>query len=139
MEYKDQNGTENKNRKSGESPYSYPPSYPPYPNGLYMEEEINLIDYWRVLMKRKRMIISFIFVAIIASVIYSLMKPNIYRTEVVLFPVEDKENGGGVGALLGQFSGLASFAGISLGGSSSEVNLAVLKSRTFLKKIVQEI
>lgn len=140
MPYQDKNEKENEKRPSAEAPPVYPPPpYPPYPPGMYLEEdEINLLDYWRVLMKRKRMILAFIFVVTAASIIISLLMPNIYRSEVVLAPVEQKESNGSVGALLGQFSGLASMAGLSLGGGSYETNLAVLKSRIFIKKIVEE-
>lgn len=139
MPYHDQKETETKNRQSPEVPSGYPPPYPSYPNGVYLEEdEINLLDYWLVLKKQKRMILSLICVTIIVSVIASLLMSNIYRSEVVLAPVEQKESNGSVGALLGQFSGLASMAGISLGGGNYEINLAVLKSRTFIKKIVED-
>lgn len=120
-------------------PPGYPPPYPPYPSRLYMEEdEINLLDYWHVIMKRKWMMFSLIFVVIIASVITSLSMPNVYRAEVVLAPVEQKDSNGGATSLLGYFSGLASIAGISLGGGNYEINLAVLKSRTFIKKTVED-
>jgi uncharacterized protein involved in exopolysaccharide biosynthesis len=139
MPYHDKKDTETENRKSVKAPPGCPPPYPPYPVEMYLEEdEISLLDYWRVMMKRKRMILAFIFVVTAGSIIISLLMPNIYRSEVVLAPVEEKESSSGVGALLGQFSGLASMAGISLGGGNYEVNLAVLKSRSFIKKIVEE-
>ncbi|MGA1866907.1 MAG: Wzz/FepE/Etk N-terminal domain-containing protein [bacterium] len=115
-----------------------PQPYPQYQNGFIEEEEINLLDYWRVLMKRKWMILSLIFAAIISSVFVSLLMPNIYRAEVVIAPVEKKGSSGGVAAFMGQFNGLASITGISLGNESNEIDLAILKSRTFIKKVVKE-
>ncbi|RMH50709.1 MAG: hypothetical protein D6682_06325, partial [Zetaproteobacteria bacterium] len=47
--------------------------------------------------------------------------------------------GGGLSSMLGGLGGLASMAGISLpGGGSAEQNLAVLKSRAFLWRFIQD-
>ena len=48
------------------------------------EDEINLYDYWKVIVKRKRLIIGLFVIAIIASAVISLLMPKIYRGEVVL-------------------------------------------------------
>ena len=52
--------------------------------GLPYEDEINLYDYWKVIVKRKGLIIGLFLVATIASGIISLLMPKIYRGEVVL-------------------------------------------------------
>lgn len=48
------------------------------------EDEINLYDYWKVIVKRKILIIGLFLVAVLASAIISLLMPKIYRGEVVL-------------------------------------------------------
>lgn len=48
------------------------------------EDEINLYDYWRVIVKRKRLIIGLFLVAVLASAIISFSMPKIYRGEVIL-------------------------------------------------------
>ncbi|MBA3070988.1 MAG: hypothetical protein FP829_02270, partial [Nitrospirae bacterium] len=48
------------------------------------EDEINLYDYWKVIVKRKRLIIGLFVIAILASAVISLLMPKIYRGEVVL-------------------------------------------------------
>ncbi|MDA8340271.1 MAG: Wzz/FepE/Etk N-terminal domain-containing protein [Nitrospiraceae bacterium] len=48
------------------------------------EDEINLYDYWKVIVKRKSLIIGLFFIATLASAIISLLMPKIYRGEVVL-------------------------------------------------------
>ncbi len=48
------------------------------------EDEINLYDYWKVIVKRKTLIIGLFFVAVLASAAISLSMPKIYRGEVVL-------------------------------------------------------
>jgi uncharacterized protein involved in exopolysaccharide biosynthesis len=103
-------------------------------------EEVDLQEIWRVLVEYKRMILSVIFGAVIVAAGISLLLPNVYRAEVILAPTAaGDQKGDGIGKALGSFGGLASFAGVSLsGGGSNEENLAVLKSRDFLWKFVQE-
>jgi LPS O-antigen subunit length determinant protein (WzzB/FepE family) len=48
------------------------------------EDEINLYDYWKVIVKRKRLIIGLFLAATIASAIISFLMPKIYRGEVAL-------------------------------------------------------
>ncbi|MFZ3122395.1 MAG: Wzz/FepE/Etk N-terminal domain-containing protein [Thermodesulfovibrionales bacterium] len=48
------------------------------------EDEINLYDYWKVIVKRKRLIIGLFLVSVLASAVISLLMPKIYRGEVVL-------------------------------------------------------
>lgn len=107
------------------------------------DDEIDLLELWRTLLKYKRMILKSVFGTAFLVAVISLFFPNIYRGEVLLTPAqsEDSKGGGLASALggLGGLGGLASMAGISLGGSgSTEENLAVLKSHEFLWKFVQE-
>lgn len=104
------------------------------------EDEIDLREIWRVLVKYKRMILLVTFGTALVAAGISLLLPNIYRAEVILAPTAaGDQKGEGIGKALGSFGGLASLAGVSLsGGGSNEENLAVLKSRDFLWKFVQE-
>jgi uncharacterized protein involved in exopolysaccharide biosynthesis len=103
-------------------------------------EEVDLQEVWRVLVEYKRMILSVTLGAAIVAAGISLLLPNVYRAEVILAPTAaGDQKGDGIGKALGSFGGLASLAGVSLGGGgSNEENLAVLKSRDFLWKFVQE-
>lgn len=101
------------------------------------DDEISLIECWQILVKRKVLVCSFILITTLAGIVYSILLPDIYRAEVVLFPVGEGGSGGAASALFGQFGGLASMAGISVGTESQEVNLAVLKSRVFIKELVK--
>jgi len=105
----------------------------------YAEDEIDLLELWRTLYKNKLLILSVSFGAAIIAAAISLMMPNIYQAEVLLAPVEPGGSKGGLSSALGGLGGLASMAGISVGGGgSTEENLAVLKSRDFLWKFAQE-
>jgi len=138
--------TQNSNSKaehsvSGEAPL--PPLDPRLLAAMYgmqEEDEIDLLEYWRVIWGKKTLILMVTFVVAALAAAYSLTLPNIYRAEVVLAPVSDEgSKSGGLSAALGGLGGLASMAGISLGGGGSvEENLAVLKSREFLWQFIKD-
>ncbi len=104
------------------------------------EDEIDLFGLLLTLLKHKRMILAATLLAGVLAAGVSLMMKNVYRGEIILAAAAsaDKKEGG-LGMALGSFGGLASLAGVSLGGGgSNEENLAVLKSRDFLWQFVQE-
>ncbi len=110
-------------------------SYPPPPE----DDEINLLDFWRVLMRYKLMIIVITLLATAAAVTMALIMTPTYRAEVLLAPVSDDEQGA-MSAISNQFGGLASFAGINLdsGASSTDQALATLTSRRFINDFIAE-
>ena len=106
---------------------------PPY------DDEIDLLELWRALMRGKWIIIGFTLVFSVASVFYALSLPNMYKSTAVLAPAES--SGGGLGKLAGQFGGLASLAGINLGGGGSNKTaeaLEILQSWAFIEEFIQE-
>ena len=107
--------------------------YPPY------DDEIDLLELWRALMRGKWIIIGFTAIFSVASVFYALSLPNMYKSTAVLAPAES--SGGGLGELAGQFGGLASLAGINLGGGGSNKTaeaLEILQSWAFIEEFIQE-
>lgn len=101
-------------------------------------DEIGLAELFDIMWRGKWLIAIFCAVFAISSVVYSLQLPNIYRAETVLSPL-GKE--GGL-QLPGQLSGLASLAGVNIGGLSSRgdnTNLAleILASRDFLARFIE--
>lgn len=100
----------------------------------YEEDEIDLLAYWHIIWSCKKLILGVAFGAAVLVAGISLLMPNIYRAEVLLAAVGAEDNKGS--SMLG---GLASLAGVSLGGGgSTEENLAVLKSREFIWKFVTD-
>ncbi|MDX8409724.1 MAG: Wzz/FepE/Etk N-terminal domain-containing protein, partial [Mariprofundales bacterium] len=108
--------------------------------GMPEEDEIDLLEYWRLIWSNKWWIIGFSLLVAVLAAGYSLTKPNIFKAEVLLAPVSaGGSKGGGISAALGGLGGLASMAGISLpGGGNVETNLAMLKSREFLWSFIKE-
>ena len=95
-------------------------------------------ELFKSLWEEKIVIVGITTLFIIIAVVYALSKPNIYRAETLLVPVSDKNQ---ISNLASQLGGLASFAGINLGGKSgtqAELALKILESRQFSKKFIEE-
>ncbi|MDO9558158.1 MAG: Wzz/FepE/Etk N-terminal domain-containing protein [Syntrophales bacterium] len=101
----------------------------------YEEDEINLLDYWRVIWKRRKLIGWVIVAAVFLTVVISLMMTNIYQSKAVITPVATKDGarGGTLSALAQQFGGLP---GIALPGGSSASEIVALLESNILREMV---
>jgi len=100
------------------------------------DAEIDLGELWNAIWSGKWIIIAITAIFALASVFYALSLPNIYKSEALLAPAQSEQQGG-LGALAGQFGGLASLAGINLGGGKSDktaLAIEILKSRKFFSQ-----
>jgi uncharacterized protein involved in exopolysaccharide biosynthesis len=107
---------------------------------LQEHDEIDLIELWRAIWAGKILILALTFVFAISSVIYAINQPNTYKASVLLAPAGE-DGGGGLAKMAGQLGGLASLAGISLGGGGTDktgLALEVLKSRVFIENFITE-
>ncbi|KZY88519.1 hypothetical protein A3744_24365, partial [Oleiphilus sp. HI0073] len=110
-----------------------PQAHPPY------DDEIDLLELWRALMRGKWIIVGFTAVFSVASVFYALSLPNMYKSTAILAPAEASSSG--LAKIAGQFGGLASIAGINLGGGGSNKTaeaLEILQSWAFIEEFIQE-
>jgi tyrosine-protein kinase Etk/Wzc len=99
-------------------------------------DEINLLDYWAVIVKRKAMIAVFVGAAAITSVIASLLLPDIYAaTTSILPPQQDATMGTTVISQLP--GGLGNLAGGVLGVQTpSDLWIGILNSETIKDALV---
>ncbi|MDH5300487.1 MAG: Wzz/FepE/Etk N-terminal domain-containing protein [Gammaproteobacteria bacterium] len=106
---------------------------------MVVDDEINLLDYWRVLVEYKKLIVLLTVLATALALTVALLMTPVYRAEVMVMPADDK-TGGGLSALAGQFGGLASLAGIELGGGGGQTAaaMATLNSRAFTEMFINE-
>ena len=115
-------------------------SIPPYEQRVPLaDDEIDLKELFLVLWAGKWWIVICVLLAGLAGAGYAITKPNIYRSDVLLSP-STGSSGSGMN-IAGQLGGLASLAGISLGGGSSnksELALQVLKSRKFVGNFIEK-
>ncbi len=104
---------------------------------LETEEEINLLELLRVVVRNLPLIVKITTAAVVLSVIYSLTLKNVYTAKATLLPPQ-KDSGGGASALLASMGGgLAGLAG-GLGGSA-DLYLGLLKSRTVTDAVIKRL
>ncbi|MFQ5642250.1 MAG: Wzz/FepE/Etk N-terminal domain-containing protein [Thiogranum sp.] len=97
-----------------------------------LEEEISLLDYWRMIKSRKRFIVMFtsVIVAVVATLV--LLMPAKYTAEVQMVhsQAEVVESSGS--------SDDRSTRDSSSSGGSSEEAIAILESRAFTEKFIRD-
>ncbi|MCL1057873.1 Wzz/FepE/Etk N-terminal domain-containing protein [Shewanella gelidimarina] len=105
------------------------------------DDEIDLRELFSVIWQGKWLIIAITAVFAIGSVIFAVMQPNTYKSEALLAPASEEQNGG-LSALAGQFGGLASMAGINLGAGGgvdkTQMAIEVMKSRQFTSQFIRK-
>ena len=103
------------------------------------DDEIDLKELFMVLWSGKWLIAAITGLAAVTSVVIALMLPNIYTANALLAPAD--QSGGGMSALMQQYGGLASLAGVSLSGgeegSRAQLGMQLMKSRAFIGNFVE--
>lgn len=100
-------------------------------------QDIDLAELFREFWQAKLFIIIVTAIFSIASVIYALNIPDIYRSEALLAPASSQKNAG-LGSL-GSLGGLASLAGVNLGAAGTDktaLAIEVLSSREFINGVI---
>ena len=95
------------------------------------DDEIDLRELFQVLWNKIFYIGAMTSIFSLISIIYALMLPNIYQSQAVMMPMEANQ---GMSGMLGQYSGMASLAGISLpseSGSKAQEAIARIQSFEF--------
>jgi uncharacterized protein involved in exopolysaccharide biosynthesis len=100
------------------------------------EDEINLMDYWGVLWRRKMMIIILCVVAVAATLVVSLLLPKYYKSDAVILSIAPES--GGLSAALSASPLAGALAGSIVGlPSPADKILVLLKSRTIAELVVK--
>lgn len=99
-----------------------------------LNNEIELIQLFNILIKNKIIIILITAFASIAGVIYSLSLPNIYESNAILAPATPSNS---ISGALRSYGGIAGLAGINLSNGNDEGNsqkaIQKLKSLSFFE------
>jgi uncharacterized protein involved in exopolysaccharide biosynthesis len=99
------------------------------------DDEIDLRELFAALWASKATILGIVLISALISVFVALSLPNKYTSQALLAPRSDSGPGGALGQMASQFGGLASLAGVNLGGlgdqGSTAVAIEMLKSREF--------
>jgi len=106
------------------------------------EDEVTLLDYWRVIRKRRRLIGGLCVSAVLAALAVSLLLPKIYESTATLLPSLDSKEGSGLGALLAATGagGAAQSLGFSLPGAPvtpTDIFVSMLKSRIMADSVIE--
>ncbi len=103
---------------------------------LTPEDEINLLDYWRVIWKRRKMIVRLAVVVPVLTAVISLFMTNIYQAKTIIAPISSKDgSAGGLTSMLAQqFGGLPGMIVPGAASASEIVNL--LNSNILREKII---
>ncbi|MBM4332266.1 MAG: hypothetical protein FJ117_13780 [Deltaproteobacteria bacterium] len=103
-------------------------------------EEVNLLDYWRVIKKRSR-VIGFLFLVSVASAaVISLYMPPIFQAKATLMPVESSQ--GRFSAALGTLQNLPFIGGAvggALGKTATDKLVSILNSRTVAEEVIKSL
>ena len=113
------------------------------------EDEVNLLDYWRVIRKQRRMLIRLFCSAVILAMAVSLLMPKIFESTASILPQIDSKEGMGLGSLLalsgsggaGGAGALAQGLGITLPGmpaTPTDIFTAMLKSRIMADAVIKQ-
>ena len=106
-------------------------------NDAQYDDEIDLRELFGVLWAGSRKIIAITAVFAFVSVIYALSLPNQYTSTSLLAPAQSDSSD--LSGALGQLGGLASLAGVDIGGgTSSEAKIAqeIMKSWSFIEDFI---
>jgi len=101
------------------------------------EDEINLLDYWRVIRRRWKIITVIFFSAVVLAAVVSLIMTPIYRAKATLMPVES--SGGRFSSALQSLESLPFVGGMLPSGASGDKLVAVLKSRTVAEDVIHTL
>lgn len=96
-----------------------------------IDDEINLLDYFNVLKKHKKIIVTIVVISVLTTGIVSLLMTKIYEAKTVIVPATQQSSPLGMSALVAQF-GISSPTPIN---AAETVNL--LKSKILMEKIIK--
>jgi len=103
------------------------------------DDEIDLVELFRAIWAGKWWIMGTTVLAAVVAVFYALALPDRYTSSALVAPVSDGGSGG-LSAMARQYGGLASLAGVNMGGGEAgkrQVALETLKSRQFLSEFIR--
>ena len=103
------------------------------------DDEIDLRELFAVLWAGRIKIVAITAIFAIVSLIYALSVPNQYKATALLSSADS--SGGGLSGALGQLGGLASLAGVSLGGGESskgQIAQEIMQSWSFIEGFIED-
>ena len=108
-------------------------AYPPFPAGESQEDEVNLIELWRVVWAGKLFIIAFVVICtLFAGVVSFVFLPKVYKSTATLIPAQQgKSSLGGLSGLIGNLP-----LPIAIPGQGTSNIMSFLESRTLRERLI---
>lgn len=104
---------------------------------VWHDDQIDILEYWGIIWKRRKMIVILTVVIVIATAITSLFMKDIYEAKAVISPVSSYGSGGKLSSLASQLGGFAGVAGEVMPGSSSTAEIVeYLNSYVLREKVI---
>ena len=100
------------------------------------EEEINLLDYWNVIWRRKYLLIALFIVFVTITMIVSFLLPKFYKSETLILTTGPES--GGLGAALSTLPFAGALGGISGVQTPADKIMVILKSRTVADAVINK-
>lgn len=103
------------------------------------DDEIDIKELFAVLWAGRLKIIAITIIFAFASLTYALIVPNQYQATALLAP--SQSDGGDLSGALGQLGGLASLAGVSIGGgesTESQIAQEIMQSWSFIENFIKK-
>lgn len=103
------------------------------------EDSVDLINFVRVLARRKWVIVITTLLFLAAGTAAALLIKPVYRSEAVLAAVDQEEEGLSISSMMGQLGGLLPIGGLtSQQSSSKEQALAIMRGRSFTEGFIED-
>lgn len=103
-------------------------------------DTFSVLDFFKVLFKRKLLIVIVTILFSAIGVFYSLSLPNLYYSVVKLYPSEESR-GGGLNTLASQFGSLANIAGLRLPSATTDKSglaIEMAQSYNFITEFINK-
>jgi tyrosine-protein kinase Etk/Wzc len=101
------------------------------------EDDVSLLDLLMVLAKHKRLVLGLPAAAAVASIVISLLLPNVYTATTKILPPQQTPSTSAVLAQLGSLAGLAGGAAAAGLKNPNDLYVGMLKSRTVADNLIQ--
>jgi uncharacterized protein involved in exopolysaccharide biosynthesis len=106
------------------------------------DDEISLKEIVRLLWQSRWLVITVTAIFAVLAATYAWIKPKQYEALIVISPASTSPGsgqGGGLSSMLSEFGGLASLAGLSVGGDSRKAeSVTVLQSSALTENYIQK-
>jgi len=106
------------------------------------DEQVDVVtlgDVVHMVWRAWKQLLAGFVLGVLAGLLAAIFTKPVYRSQIVVTPVDNTRAGGGLADLASQFGGLASLAGVNIAadGERNEA-LAILRSRAFAQQLIAD-